>query len=169
MSLFYFSFLSLISSNLFSSLWTNLFIFALCLMNIIKTIIKTPITNHKFNGQTRAVGIEYKLLNIWLVKILEIKLNNKIEEAPIIEPNETYLVAKCTIMKAMIPTKQIIGEYPSATPAPVATAFPPLNFKKIGNTCPNTAAIPYKIGDKRHHSKGRILNLKRNTKIKPFI
>ena len=42
----------------------------------------------------------------------------------------------------MIPTKQMLGEYPNAMPAPVATAFPPLNFKNIGNTCPNVEAIP---------------------------
>ena len=44
-----------------------------------------------------------------------------------------------------------------------------MNFKNIGNTCPNTAKIPYNIGENKHHSYGKILNLNRKTKIKPFM
>jgi hypothetical protein len=124
----------------------------LCFINIINTIIVTPITNHKLIGHLLVCGIEFKFKNISSDKILKIILEIKIVEAPIIEPNETIFVIKYTTKKAIAPIKKMSGTYPNATPAPVATAFPPLKFQKIGNICPITAETPYKIGDNKHHS-----------------
>lgn len=56
--------------------------------------------------------------------------------------NDTYLV-KYRITKNIIASIiNSIGCTPRTAPALVATAFPPLNFKNIGNTCPTTAQIP---------------------------
>ena len=105
-------------------------------MIIIITMIITPITNHRFNGQTELVGIELRFKKICFVNMLLIILKIIIEEAATIDPIETIFVGKYDAKKAIIPIMQITGEYPSATPAPVATAFPPLNFRKIGNFKP---------------------------------
>ena len=121
------------NSYLVSVLFFNLSMFDLCLIKINATKIKTPITNHKLSGQRFEVGIDVRFNNnsclIKLVTSPEIKTL----DAPSREPNETNLVINQVNIKTNIPTKQILGEYPKAAPAPVDTAFPPLNFKKIGN------------------------------------
>lgn len=63
-------------------------------------------------------------------------------KAPIEEPNDTYPQIATTIAKIIITIKADHGVVASRTPKEVATAFPPLNFKNTGKTCPITAAIP---------------------------
>ena len=50
---------------------------------------------------------------------------------PTILPSDTYLNMYNVIKNAVSKTKNINGWTASITPAPVATALPPLNFKKI--------------------------------------
>lgn len=55
---------------------------------------------------------------------------------------DTVLVRKSNGMKITAQIKKNWRLYPRINPAEVATAFPPLNFKKIEKACPKMAASP---------------------------
>ncbi len=55
---------------------------------------------------------------------------------------DTYLVSFNVIKKIAAKIKSKIGATPNTTPALVATAFPPLNLRKTGKTCPIIANTP---------------------------
>lgn len=54
----------------------------------------------------------------------------------------TYDVIKSIGKKIKAQTPKNFKLYPKKTPALVATAFPPLNFKKMEKVCPKMAQIP---------------------------
>ena len=57
-------------------------------------------------------------------------------------PNETYPVKNSVEKNIAKSNKLNIGYKKINTPEPVATAFPPLKFAKIGKTCPIIANAP---------------------------
>ena len=57
-------------------------------------------------------------------------------------PNETYPVKNNVEKNIAKSNKLNIGYKKINTPEPVATAFPPLKFAKIGKTCPIIANAP---------------------------
>ena len=65
------------------------------------------------------------------IRTIEIKLDR-----------ETILVLNNKGKKINAHIKKKWTLYPNKKPADVATAFPPLNFKKIENACPKIATNP---------------------------
>lgn len=63
-----------------------------------------------------------------------------------IELNETYLDSVKVNRNTTKPVKVPKGVKNNKTPVAVATAFPPLNPAKIGNTWPNMANKPQIMG-----------------------
>ena len=62
--------------------------------------------------------------------------------AAMILDKETYLKIFNTLKKIIAKIRSKIGLTPNTTPALVATAFPPLNFRYIGYTWPSIANNP---------------------------
>ena len=62
--------------------------------------------------------------------------------AAAIEPNDTNLVNAININANTKQINPICQFVINSTPRDVATPFPPLNPKNIGNVCPKTTAIP---------------------------
>ena len=69
----------------------------------------------------------------------------KLTNAAIRAANEEYRVKNATNSQTVIAKKPIVNSKANRIPAEVATPFPPLNLKKMGNKCPrktNTAETP---------------------------
>ena len=66
----------------------------------------------------------------------------KIKTTAIKLVNETMLVKNRSGKKIRAQIPKNCKLYPKRKPAEVATAFPPLNFKKIEKACPRIAAKP---------------------------
>lgn len=125
-------------------------------------------TNQIFRGHILVSGVVNTLFKNSFFNRLKAMHEIKATLAATIEEIETILLIKNAIINDVIPSRKIIGEYPSNAPAPDDTAFPPLNFKNTGNTWPSTANSPYNIGLNKHHSCGKILNRNKNTNRNPL-
>ena len=86
--------------------------------------------------------------------------------AAVIEPSATYFVIKRTTKKTIKEKMADNGDNPKKTPHPVATPFPPLNFKNGVQICPATAQKPASIGYVNDGSGNIFLLI--NTGINPF-
>ena len=72
----------------------------------------------------------------------------KLTNAAIRAANEEYRVKSATNSQTVIANKPVVNSSARRIPAEVATPFPPLKLKKMGNKCPkktNTAEIPINI------------------------
>ena len=100
----------------------------MCFMIIV--ILKTNTTIEVYNP--------FPMINPYTIKLVNV--------APIaaaVEETDTYFVISTTGKKNTKAATPANGTVANKTPNEVATALPPLNFKKIEKQCPITAARPY--------------------------